>query len=129
MSRFIGLLGIVVILGIAYLISNNRKAINYKLILSGLLLQTAIAILVLKVPFITNFFALLGRGMGKIEQFANKGASFVYGNIAISTSDGIRSFGAPETFVFAFNITATIILVCILVAIFYHIGLMQKVVS
>lgn len=130
MERFTGLLGVLVIFGIAFLLSNNRKAINYRLVFSGIGLQVLIAILVLKIPFITNFFALLGRGMGKIEQFATMGASFVYGGIMVDTHDGAaKGFGAPHTFVFAFSVTATIILVCVLVAILYHIGIMQRVVA
>lgn len=130
MERFTGILGIIVILGIAYLLSNNKKSINYRLVLSGIGLQLLIALLVLKVPFITNFFAMLGRGMGKIEQFATQGASFVYGGIMVDTHDGAsKSFGAPHTFVFAFSVTATIIFVCVLVAVLYHIGFMQKVIS
>lgn len=130
MERFTGILGMLVILGIAFLLSNNKKAINYRLVISGVALQLAIALLVLKVPFITSFFALLGRGMGKIEQFATQGASFVYGGLMVDTHDGAsKSFGAPHTFVFAFSVTATIIFVCVLVAILYHIGFMQKVIS
>jgi CNT family concentrative nucleoside transporter len=130
MDRFIGLLGVITILGIAFLISNNRKAINYRLVFSGIGLQIAIALLVLKVPPVTRFFALLGKGMSKIEQFASQGAGFVYGNIMVDTHvNGVQGFGAPHTFVFAFSITATIILVCVLVAILYHIGFMQKVVE
>lgn len=130
MDRFTGLIGIVVIFGIAFSLSNNRKAINYRLVLSGLGLQILIAVLVLKVTPVTQFFAWLGRGMGKIEQFATQGASFVYGGIMIDThNNSMQSFGAPHTFVFAFSVTATIILVCVLVAILYHIGFMQRVVS
>lgn len=130
MERFTGLLGIALIFGIAFLLSNNRKAINYRLVLSGVGLQLLIALLVLKVPPITRFFALLGKGMGKIEQFATQGAGFVYGGIMVDKHDGTsQGFGAPHTFVFAFSVTATIILVCVLVAILYHIGFMQRVVS
>lgn len=130
MDRFTGIIGIIVIFGIAVLMSNNRKAINLRLVFSGLALQILIAVLVLKVTFITNFFALLGRGMGKIEQFAVQGASFVYGGVMVDKHDGTSvGYGAPHTFVFAFSVTATIILVCVLVAILYHIGIMQRVVA
>ncbi|MDP1801665.1 MAG: nucleoside transporter C-terminal domain-containing protein [Bacteroidota bacterium] len=130
MDRFTGIIGIIVIFGIAVLMSNNRKAINLRLVFSGLALQLLIAVLVLKVPFITSFFSWLGRGMGKIEQFAVQGASFVYGGIMVDKHDGTSvSYGAPHTFVFAFSVTATIILVCVLVAILYHIGIMQRVVA
>lgn len=130
MERFTGIIGIVLILGIAFLLSNNRKRINYRLVISGLGLQLLIAVLVLKVPFITRFFEFLGRGMGKIEQFATQGASFVYGGIMIDTHDGLsKPYGTPHTFVFAFTVTATIIFVCVLVAIFYHFGIMQRLVA
>ena len=130
MERFTGLIGIVVILGLAFLMSSNRKAINLRLVLSGLALQVLIAVLVLKVTPVTRFFALLGRGMAKIEQFATQGASFVYGGIMVDKHDGTSaSYGMEHTFVFAFSVTATIILVCVLVAVLYHIGFMQRVVA
>lgn len=129
MERFTGLLGIALILGIAFLASNNRKAINYRLVVSGILLQLIIALLVLKVPPITAFFQGLGHGMEKIEQFARQGASFAYGGLAAMQFDGTVANYAAGGFVFAINVTATIILVCVLVAVLYHIGLMQRIVS
>ncbi len=130
MGRFTGLIGIVLILGIAFLCSNNKRRINYRLVLSGLGLQLGIAILVLKVPTVNNFFQLLGKGMQKLEGFAKEGASFVYGGIATYGTDGqLVNYGVAPTFVFAFNITATIILVCVLVAILYHWRVMQFIVS
>lgn len=130
MDRFIGVIGIVVILGIAFLFSNNRRRINLRLVASGLGLQILLAVLILKVPFVTAFFQWLGQGMQQIEHFAKEGASFVYGGIAAIGSQGTAvDFRAPDTFVFAFNITATIILVCALVAILYHLRVMQFFVS
>ncbi len=131
MQRFQGLIGIVLILGLAYLVSNNKKKINYRLVVSGILLQLFIAVLVFKVPFIEGFFEWLGHGMKKIEDFAFKGASFVYGGIVVEPKTGSGIFGnyMGGGFVFAFNVTATIILVCALVAIFYHFGIMQRIVS
>lgn len=129
MERLHGLFGIVLILGLAFLASNNRKAINKRLVLSGLFLQTLIAVLVLKVPPITRFFQMLGKGMEKIEHYSRQGASFVYGGIGATQGDGSVVDYAAGGFVFAFNITATIILVCVLVAILYHIGFMQRVVA
>jgi CNT family concentrative nucleoside transporter len=129
MERFTGLIGVILILGLAVLASNNRKAINIRLVVSGLLLQLVIAVLVLKVPPVTAFFQQLGYGMEKIEFFARQGASFVYGGLASMQFDGSVANYAAGGFVFAFNVTATIILVCVLVAILYHVGLMQKVIS
>ena len=130
MERFTGLIGIVLIFGIAFLFSNNRKAINYRLVLSGIALQIFIAVMVLKVPPVTRFFQYLGRGMQKIEEFAKEGADFAYrGMMAHDNRGAAVDFGAPGVFIFAFNITATIILVCIIVAILYHTRIMQKIVS
>lgn len=129
MERFIGLIGIAVILGIAFLASNNRRAINKRLVISGIGLQLLIAVLVLKIPPVTAFFQGLGHGMEKIEQFARQGASFAYGGLAAMQFDGTVANYAAGGFVFAINVTATIILVCVLVAVLYHIGLMQRVVS
>lgn len=131
MQRFTGVLGILLILGIAFLFSNNKRKINVRLVLSGLFLQTLIALLILKVAPVQYFFQTLGKGMQKIEQFAKAGVNFVYGGIATIGFDGqVHNYNTvPHAFVFAFNVTATIILVCVLVAIFYHIGLMQRIVS
>jgi CNT family concentrative nucleoside transporter len=56
MQRFQGIIGIVLILGIAWFFSNNKKRINYKLVISGILLQIVIALLILKVSFVKLFF-------------------------------------------------------------------------
>ncbi|MDP4251259.1 MAG: nucleoside transporter C-terminal domain-containing protein [Bacteroidota bacterium] len=129
MQRFQGLAGVVLILGLAFLFSNNRRRINRRLVASGLLLQFLIAVLVLKVGPIAGFFQFLGRGMEKIEQFAFKGAAFVYEGIAVPAPGGGVMNYAMGGFVFAFNVTATIILVCALVAVFYHVGIMQRIVA
>lgn len=129
MQRFQGLAGIVLILGIAFLISNNKKKINYRLVFSGIGLQICIAILVLKVSFIGNFFQWLGHGMQQLETFARQGASFVYAGINVTQNDGTTANYLKGGFVFAFNVTATIILVCAIVAVLYHYNIMQHVVS
>lgn len=130
MGRFQGIIGIALILGLAFLFSNNRKKINYRLVVSGIGLQIAIALLVFKVAPVNWFFQQLGKGMVKIEGFARQGAAFVYGGIGVvQPPTGTIGNYAVNGFVFAFNVTATIILVCALVAVLYHIGLMQRVVA
>src|SRR5690349_4076917 len=129
MQRLQGLAGIVLILGVAYLVSNNKKRINYRLVLSGIILQVIIAVLVLKISFIGNFFQWLGRGMERIEMFARQGASFVYAGVNVTQPDGSSADYVKGGFVFAFNVTATIILVCAVVAVLYHYNIMQRVVS
>ncbi len=134
MDRLQGLLGIILILGIALLFSNNRRRINLRLVLSGIALQVLIAMLIFHVGPVARFFQLAGRGIGKLEEFARSGAAFVYGGIAVDA--GVDPAGNMKAgnymtggFVFAFNVTATIILVCALVAVLYHFGIMQRIVA
>ncbi len=131
MDRLHGLLGIALILGIAFLCSNNRRKINLRLVGTGIALQVVIALLIFKVKPVADFFSLLGSAMGKLESFARQGASFVCGGIAVGQPpDGSKIADyRGGGFVFAFNITATIILVCALVAVLYHFGIMQRLVS
>jgi CNT family concentrative nucleoside transporter len=130
MQRFQGLIGIVLILAIAWMFSNNKKRINYKLVISGILLQIIIALLILKVPFVKLFFQKIGSIITHLEAFAKEGAGFVYGGLmADNMAGGSVPYRTPGVFVFGFSVLATIILVCVLVAIFYHFGLMQRIVS
>ena len=130
MQRFQGLIGVALILGIAWLVSNNKKKINYRLVGSGILLQIIIAILILKVPLVKSFFQKIGSIITHIEAFAKEGASFVYGGLmANNFAGGSVPYSTPGVFIFGFSVLATIILVCVLVAIFYHFGIMQRIVS
>lgn len=130
MERFTGIIGIIVLLGLAYLCSENRKAISLRLVLSGLALQVLLAVLILKLSWVTRFFAVLGSGMSKLEQFATQGAAFVFGGLMVGKPSGSpMPFGTPNTFVFAFSVTATIIFVCVLVALCYQLGILQRIVA
>lgn len=129
MDRFQGLIGIILILGLAWLASNNKKQINYRVVISGIGLQVLIGLLIFKVPPVASFFQLLGQGMTKIEAYARSGAAFTYSGIIVQQNDGTFANYASNGFVFAFNVTATIILVCVLVAILYHWSIMQKIVA
>jgi len=129
MDRLQGFFGIALILGIAVLFSNNRRRINLRLVLSGIALQVVIAMLIFHVGPVARFFQVVGQGIGKLEQFARAGAAFVYGGIAVEQGPGKIANYMTGGFVFAFNVTATIILVCALVAVLYHFGIMQRVVA
>ena len=127
MSRFTGIIGIIILLGLAFLRSNNRKAINIRLVISGLLLQLALAIFILKVPLGQDIFAWLGKVINKLLDFSQEGALFVFGDLMKVTEilpPTIASAG-----VFLFTLIPTIIFVCVLVAMAYHVGIMQRVVA
>ncbi len=128
MQRFTGLIGIVLILGIAFVVSNNRKAINYRLVLSGLGLQLALALFVLKTSMGQNTFAFIGDKIKRLLEMADKGGEFVFGGL-VRPELLHPIFGDHYSFLFMFRIMPTIIFVAVLVSIAYHLGIMQILVS
>lgn len=128
MDRFTGILGLVLIFGIAFLMSNNRKAINYRLVITGIILQFGTAIFILKVPIGQLIFEKIGFGIQKLLDYSMEGARFCFGFLA--DSEIMNSLVGPSnSFIFVFTLIPTIIFVCVLVAIGYHIGLLQRVVA
>ena len=128
MERFTGLIGVALILGIAYAMSNNRKAINYRTVGVGLALQFGLALFILKTDIGRDIFDWLGKAVQKTLSFADKGAEFVFSPL-VKPSVLSKAFGAGNDFIFFFTIIPTIIFVAVLVNMLYHIGLMQRVVS
>lgn len=128
MERFTGLLGVIVILGIAFLVSNNRKAINYRLVVSGLGIQLVMALFILKTSIGQQLFYNLGNAIKKLLEMADKGGEFVFGGLV--RPDLLKPLlGDAYSYVFIFKIMPAIIFVAVLVNIAYHIGLMQIIVS
>ncbi|OFY57120.1 MAG: Na+ dependent nucleoside transporter domain-containing protein, partial [Bacteroidetes bacterium GWF2_41_9] len=125
--RFTGLLGIIIIIGLAYLWSNNRKKINYRLVVTGLLLQLALAVFILKVPLGQEIFYWIGKAINKLLDFSKEGGLFVFGDLTKITE--ILPAGIVKSGVFLFILLPTIIFVCVLVAMAYHVGLMQRVIA
>ena len=120
MERFTGLLGLVVILGVAWLFSTHKSAIKLKLIAWGMGLQIAFAILVLK----TNFglvFQAIGAGVNSMLEFAEKGSEFLFGPL------GIKS--GPFGVIFAFQVLPIVIFIASFFSILYYLGVMQAVVK
>lgn len=128
MERFSGIFGILLILALAFLLSNNRKAINYRLVFSGLGLQLALALFILKTSVGQNVFAWIGHSIETLLKMADKGGEFVFGGL-IKPELLKPIFGDQYSFLFMFKIMPTIIFVAVLVNIAYHIGLMQIIVS
>jgi CNT family concentrative nucleoside transporter len=128
MDRFFGLIGIAAILGLAYLMSNNRKAINKRVVFSGLALQLGLALFILKTSIGQLIFQKLADFITLILDFAIKGGEFVFGAL-VKKEIMDQIFGPANSFIFMFKIMPTIIFVAVLVSIAYHIGLMQRIVS
>jgi CNT family concentrative nucleoside transporter len=128
MERFTGLLGIVLILGVSFLMSNNRKAINYRTVGVGLLLQIGLAVFILKTETGRVTFQWLGDSINTLLGQADKGAAFVFGSL-VDRNLMSQAFGAGNEYIFFFKVVPTIIFVAVLVNMFYHLGVLQRVVS
>ncbi len=117
MSRFTGLLGLIAIVGSAYLFSTNRRAIQKRVVFWGLLLQIVFAFLVLKTPFGKIFYAI-SQFVSALLNYSSDGARFVFGDKL-----GMRSheFGV----VFAFQVLPIVIFISSLFSILYFLGVMQ----
>lgn len=124
MQRLTGLLGIAAILGIAYLMSNNRKAINFRVVYWGLGLQVAFALFILATPIGQPLFEFFDKGIRKLLSFSDEGAAFLFNALAVGPG-GEGSLG----FFFAFQILPTIIFFSAFMAILYHFGIMQFIVK
>jgi CNT family concentrative nucleoside transporter len=128
MERFTGIIGLVLILGLAFLLSNNRKAINYRTVISGLLTQVVLALFILKTDAGAALFAWVGHKIESLLQLADQGGEFVFGGLM--KPELLKPiFGDQYSFLFMFKIMPAIIFVAVLVNIAYHIGLMQLIVS
>src|ERR1700752_103931 len=117
MGSFAGLLGMIVLLGLAYLFSTARKAIQLKTVLWGFGLRLAFGVFVVKFGLGRRIFEFLGAIVNKLLSFAFAGSEFVFGGLGLQHS----SFG----FIFAFQVLPTIIFIAAVFAFLYHIGVMQ----
>lgn len=120
MNRFIGIFGIIVLLGIAYLLSENKKKINWKLVATALGLQVAFALLILKVPAGKAFFEWISGGITSLLGFANEGTNFLFGSLTNQEIHGN---------IFVFTALPTIIFFSALMGILYYLGIMQAIVK
>lgn len=130
MDRLIGILGILAILGLAYIISNDRNKIDKKLIFWGISLQLFFALLILKVPGGKFVFNSIDIFIKKILDFSVEGSKFLFGNLADDSlyfpNDGSwPGFG----FQFAFLVLPTVIFFSSIMSVLYHIGFMQKIIK
>jgi CNT family concentrative nucleoside transporter len=122
MQRFTGIIGIIVLLGIAFAMSNNRRKLDFRLIFWGLSLQLLFALFILKTPIGQPFFSAVDLVVKKLLSFSDAGSDFLF-----------KSFGAgvveAPLLNFAFRVLPTIIFFSSLMAILYYLGIMQRIVK
>jgi CNT family concentrative nucleoside transporter len=115
-----GLLGIAVFIAIAYVFSSNRKAIPWRLVGIGMVMQIVIGLLVLRVNWFRGLVDGVGNFFVRILDFNRAGTEFLFGSLVTNT----QSFG----FIFAFNVLPTIVFFSALTALLFYLGILQKVV-
>ena len=121
MNYLWGLLGIICILGIAFLFSNNKRKINIRTVLVALAIQISFAFIVLKWPLGRAALQKVTDGVNAVIGFANEGIEFLVGGIYTPES-GI-------THVFLFNVLGIIIFFSALISVLYYLGIMQIVIK
>ncbi|MBS5558564.1 MAG: NupC/NupG family nucleoside CNT transporter [Haemophilus parainfluenzae] len=113
-------LGIVVLLVIAVLFSNNRKAINLRTVLGALAIQIGFAALILYVPFGRDALQATANGVSNVIAYGNEGINFVFGGLADPSNVG---------FIFAVKVLPIIVFFSGLISVLYYLGIMQVVIK
>ena len=122
MARLLPLVGMTLMMAIAYAFSTDRKAVRIKTVLWGLGLQFALALFILKTSVGQNLFSYIGEKIRRLLEFSYAGSQMVFGGLGVK---GGGSFGM----IFAFQVLPTIIFIAALFAILYHLGVMQVIVK
>jgi CNT family concentrative nucleoside transporter len=120
-SLWRGVLGMLVLLALAFLFSSNRKGIDWKTVGLGLAFQLLIAVGVLKVPFIQKAFEFIGSLFVSVLDFTRAGSKFLFEGLVVD----MDTFG----FIFAFQVLPTIIFFSALTSLLFYLGVIQKVVK
>jgi len=134
MSRYAGLLGIIVFLSIAYVSSTNRRAIRLKTVLWGLGLQFLFAWIVIRFTWGQRTLQTAGAAVNKLLAYSFKGSTFVFGNLGFPADPNAHlPFLDPGSsqlgFIFAFQVLPTIIFISAFFALMYHLGVMQIIIK
>ena len=119
-SLFRGLIGMLVLIILAYLLSNNKKQISWKLVTIGLIAQISIAIGVIKISVIKSFFGVISSFFVKILEYTNAGTTMLLGEFA-----SIDKYG----FIFVFQALPIIIFFSALTSVLFYLGIIQKIVQ
>jgi CNT family concentrative nucleoside transporter len=121
MHRLVGILGMAVMMGLAFLFSTNRRAIRVKTVAWGLGLQIVFAFLVMRWEYGRLLFQKAGAAVNWLLDFAFYGSEFVFG--------GLGKKGSPMGFFFAFQVLPTIIFIAAVFALLYYYGIMQFIIK
>jgi len=122
-----GALGLLLIVGLAFVFSANRRRIDWKLVGAGILMQIVFAVLIFRVPVVRSAFEIIGNGFVRFLSFALNGAQFLFGDLA-KNSDAVEGTRHGLGFLFAFQALPTVIFFSSVTAGLYYLGVLQKIV-
>ena len=114
-----GILGMFVLIFIAWLFSSNRKAISWRVVFNGLLIQLTLAVSIIYLPFVRKSFEFVGKLFVLVLDFTRAGSVFLFGSLLDTEKMGM---------IFAFQILPTIIFFSALTSLFFYLGIIQKIV-
>ncbi|AWX13178.1 NupC/NupG family nucleoside CNT transporter [Mergibacter septicus] len=125
MSVLSSLFGIIALLAIGFLLSNNRKAINLRSVFGAFLIQAGIGALVLYVPVGRDVLIKVSNGVNNVIQYGNKGIEFLFGGLV---SDKMFEVFGGGGFIFAFRVLPSIVFFAALISVLYYLGIMQVII-
>ena len=125
MQLIMGLIGMMVLLAIAVLLSSNRKAINLRTVLGAWIIQVGIGALILYVPAGRTALLAMSNGVANVIAYGNEGISFIFGGLV---SDKMFEVFGGGGFVFALRVLPVIVFFSSLIAVLYYLGIMQFVI-
>jgi CNT family concentrative nucleoside transporter len=125
MQILMGLIGMVVLLAIAVLLSSNRRAINLRTVLGAWIIQIAIGALILYVPAGRKVLLAMSEGVANVIAYGNEGIGFLFGGLV---SDKMFEVFGGGGFVFALRVLPVIVFFSSLIAVLYYLGIMQFVI-
>ncbi len=119
-----GLLGLIILIGIAFIFSKHKKSVNWKLVGSGLVIQLVLGLLVFKVPLFASVFGVFAGFFTQLLSFTDAGAEFIFGNLVSNLPEIKQTMG----YIFAFKVLPTVVFFSALTSLLYYLGILQKIV-
>ncbi len=124
----LNILGFFILLLTAWLLSNNRKLVSWRVVVGGLGLQVAFALFIFVVPIGTDFFLLVNNVVMAVLNSASAGTTFLFGRLALPPGSESTSGEASLGFILALQALPTIVFFAALVGVLYYLGIMQKII-
>jgi len=121
-------IGVAAFLGLAWLVSENRRAFAVRPVIVGLALQVVLALLLTRLPVITSALGGLAQAVDSVQSSAAAGATFVFGYLGGGPQPFVAARGNPSTFIFGLQVLPAVLLVSALAALLWHWGVLRWIV-